>query len=89
MRSRAFAVAVLCAIAAPAAAQSAASGPTVSYPSASGTSEPLRNAPPAPATVTSQKPKEIPIHRLPPPVKRGHPSATARQGSKDRTGAAN
>jgi len=55
----------ICAIAGSAVAQSATSDPMVSHPSTSATSEALRNAPPAPPPAASQKPREIPIHRLP------------------------
>jgi hypothetical protein len=65
LRKHALVAAVVCAIAGSAAAQSATSGPIVTNPSAGATSEPLRNAPPAPPTAAGQKPVEIPIHRLP------------------------
>ena len=80
---------VLCTMASSAMAQGTAPGPTVTYPSASQTSEPLRDAPPAPAMTPGQKPVEVPIHRLPHRARPRHPPAPAIQDTKGGSGAPN
>lgn len=82
-------VIVFCAMASSAMAQGTAPGPTVTYPSVSGTSEPLRNAPPAPAMSAGQKPVEVPIHRLPHRSRPSHPPAPANQDTKGGSDAPN
>lgn len=89
MQSLVMRVIVLCAMAGSAMAQGTAPVPTVTYPSASQTSEPLRNAPPAPATSPGQKPVEVPIHRLHQRARPRHPPAPVKQDTRGASGAPN